>query len=69
MNEREERMGSTDDPSVLARQSTGIALCGKWGRAGFGGKAPIIAPVDAAPSPDDCAVCRRKLEAMVCGNG
>jgi hypothetical protein len=22
MNEREERMGSTDDPSVLARQST-----------------------------------------------
>jgi hypothetical protein len=29
--------------------SGGIALCGKWGRAGFGGKAPIIAPVDAAP--------------------
>lgn len=42
----------------------GIALCGKWGRIGFGGRAaPIEAFADSPPSKDDCAACRRKLEA------
>lgn len=44
----------------------GIALCGKWARGGFGGYgiAPIQAGADAAPSPDDCASCRRKVDAL-----
>lgn len=40
----------------------GRALCGKWGRIGLGGAAPIEADADAPPSRDDCATCRRRLE-------
>ena len=41
----------------------GRALCGKWGRVGFGGAAPIDGDADSPPSKDDCVACRRKLEA------
>lgn len=41
----------------------GVALCGRWGRIGFGGRAaPITDGPDAPPSSDDCVACRRKLE-------
>jgi hypothetical protein len=42
---------------------SGIALCGKWGRFGLGGRAPTQGDADSPPSKDDCATCRRKLEA------
>ncbi len=47
-------------------QGNGIALCGKWGRINpFNPRAAasIQGAPDAAPSRDDCATCRRKLEA------
>ncbi len=40
----------------------GVALCGKWGRVGFGAAAPIQAGAESPPSPDDCVACRRKLD-------
>lgn len=41
----------------------GRALCGKWGRVGFGGAAPFQGDADSSPSKDDCVTCRRRLEA------
>jgi hypothetical protein len=43
----------------------GRSLCGKWGRFGLGGgEAPIEFGAEAPKSIDDCATCRRKLEAL-----
>lgn len=43
------------------------ALCGKWGLSPFvGGGArekANLQPDTGTPSPDDCAACRRKLDA------
>ena len=46
----------------------GYALCGCWGRdvGPAGPKIPSShAGVDAPPSPDDCALCRRRVKKVV----
>jgi hypothetical protein len=50
-----------------ADPGTGTALCGKWGRHGLGGSAPIEEPLDAPPSPSDCVACRRRVDALAEG--
>lgn len=43
----------------------GVSLCGRWGRINpFSGRgAPLQGALDSPPSKNDCAACRRKLEA------
>lgn len=38
------------------------SLCRKWGFIGT--PAPGIFEADNGPSPDDCAICRRKLDLL-----
>ncbi len=41
---------------------TGRSLCGKWGQ--FAGYPELDGTKAILPSPDDCAVCRRKLDKL-----